>query len=425
MHSSVKMNTPVEFINVMPLENSPLISRCEIKVCYVGEKPNRNGSIITKEVATEMAPSLRGCPIVGYYNETKEDFEGHNSIIDISNGQWKVKDTTKPYGFVDLNARVWFQKFLDDSMNEHEYLMTEGWLWTSQYPECRRILSQGNNQSMELDEDTLKANWADPDNSGFEFFIINEAMISKLCILGEDVEPCFEGANVTAPSFQFAYDDGFKEQLLTMMNELKEYLNKGGVEVPNEEIKDGVEEVLEVIEEEVPVVEEPQVEEPAIETPVEVEEPEEDKNEQIIIEETQEYQELNEKYSALTTSYEEALETISQLENKVSSYEALNDELTQLRAFKAKIEKQEKQKMIDSFYMLSKEEKADVIANIDTYSLEDIEAKLSIICVRNKVSFNLDEDNNNVVTTYNINQESYEEEVPAWVRALRSVANDM
>lgn len=425
MHSSVKMNTPVEFINVMPLENSPLISRCEIKVCYVGEKPNRNGSIITKEVATEMAPSLRGCPIVGYYNETKEDFEGHNSIIDISNGQWKVKDTTKPYGFVDLNARVWFQKFLDDGMNEHEYLMTEGWLWTSQYPECRRILSQGNNQSMELDEDTLKANWADPDNSGFEFFIINEAMISKLCILGEDVEPCFEGANVTAPSFQFAYDDGFKEQLLTMMNELKEYLNKGGVEVPNEEIKDGVEEVLEVIEEEVPVVEEPQVEEPAIETPVEVEEPEEDKNEQIIIEETQEYQELNEKYSALTTSYEEALETISQLENKVSSYEALNDELTQLRAFKAKIEKQEKQKMIDSFYMLSKEEKADVIANIDTYSLEDIEAKLSIICVRNKVSFNLDEDNNNVVTTYNINQESYEEEVPAWVRALRSVANDM
>lgn len=425
MHSSVKMNTPVEFINVMPLENSPLISRCEIKVCYVGEKPNRNGSIITKEVATEMAPSLRGCPIVGYYNETKEDFEGHNSIIDISNGQWKVKDTTKPYGFVDLNARVWFQKFLDDGMNEHEYLMTEGWLWTSQYPECRRILSQGNNQSMELDEDTLKANWADPDNSGFEFFIINEAMISKLCILGEDVEPCFEGANVTAPSFQFAYDDGFKEQLLTMMNELKEYLNKGGVEVPNEEIKDGVEEVLEVIEEEVPVVEESQVEESAIETPVEVEEPEEDKNEQIIIEETQEYQELNEKYSALTTSYEEALETISQLENKVSSYEALNDELTQLRAFKAKIEKQEKQKMIDSFYMLSKEEKADVIANIDTYSLEDIEAKLSIICVRNKVSFNLDEDNNNVVTTYNINQESYEEEVPAWVRALRSVANDM
>ena len=59
------------------------------------------------------------------------------------------------------------------------------------------------------------------------------------------------------------------------------------------------------------------------------------------------------------------------------------------------ISKEKKQAMIDSFYMLSDEDKADVIANIDTYSVDDIEAKLSIICVRNKVSFNLDDDNNN------------------------------
>lgn len=48
-HSSVKMNTPCEFVNVTPL--NPLISKCEIKVCYVGDAPNRNRSIITKEVA--------------------------------------------------------------------------------------------------------------------------------------------------------------------------------------------------------------------------------------------------------------------------------------------------------------------------------------------------------------------------------------
>ena len=38
-------------------------------------------------------------------------------------------------------------------------------------------------------------------------------------------------------------------------------------------------------------------------------------------------------------------------------------------------------------------DKKDVIENIDTYSLDDIEAKLSIICVRNKVNFNLEDDN--------------------------------
>ena len=125
MNSSIKLNTPVEFINVTPL--NPLISKCQIKVCWVGEEANRNRSIITKDVARDLANSLPGSPIVGYYNEEKEDFEEHNRIIDISNGKFRIKDTTRPYGFVDLNAKVWFQKYLDDGV-EHEYLMTEGYL---------------------------------------------------------------------------------------------------------------------------------------------------------------------------------------------------------------------------------------------------------------------------------------------------------
>ena len=112
MHKSVKLDTPVEFINITPL--NPLISKCQIKVCYVDDKPNRNGSVITKETAKQMANSLPGCPIVGFYNETKGDFEEHNRVIDISNGKFEIKDTTRPYGFVDLSAKVWFQKFLDD-----------------------------------------------------------------------------------------------------------------------------------------------------------------------------------------------------------------------------------------------------------------------------------------------------------------------
>jgi hypothetical protein len=55
-----------------------------------------------------MANSLPGSPIVGYYNEATGDFEEHNRMIDISGGKIKFKDTTRPYGFVDLNAKVWF-----------------------------------------------------------------------------------------------------------------------------------------------------------------------------------------------------------------------------------------------------------------------------------------------------------------------------
>ena len=76
--------------------------------------------------------------------------------------------------------------------------------------------------------------------------------------------------------------------------------------------------------------------------------------------------------------------------------------------------------MVNRFYMLSDEDKAEVVANINNYSLEDIEAKLSIICVRNKVNFNLEEDeDDNRDLTYQLNQEDTDN-APAWVKAVRN-----
>ena len=43
------------------------------------------------------------------YNKIKKSIDNSNDIV-----------------FVDLGARCWFQKFLDDGVNEREYLMTEG-----------------------------------------------------------------------------------------------------------------------------------------------------------------------------------------------------------------------------------------------------------------------------------------------------------
>jgi len=99
--------SPVEIIRLSPVDKSSLISHVLIKVCYVGDEPNRNGSIITKEVASKMAPTLRGCPIVGFYNEATKDFEQHNVSIEIGE-TIEFRELTRPYGFVDLNADVWF-----------------------------------------------------------------------------------------------------------------------------------------------------------------------------------------------------------------------------------------------------------------------------------------------------------------------------
>ena len=438
MISSVPVGA-IELINITSI--SPLVSKCQIKVCYVGDEPNRNLSVITKEVAKDLANSLPGSPIVGYYNEAKGDFEGHNRIIDISDGMFKIKDTTKPYGFVDLGAKVWFQKFLDEGV-EHEYLMTEGYLWTGQYPEAQRILDKGNNQSMELDEEMIDAHWSENDKGEPQFFIINEAIISKLCILGEDVEPCFEGATITAPKVQFSFEDSFKEQLFSMMKQIKDILNEGGASmVLDKEQEAGVEatEVLEeqqiaepaepsIAENKAPAAEEP-AEEPAedasIEEPVEEETPAEEPEKEVpaeepveeeapaavayVLSEIPEYVELSQRYSELETEYN-----------------SLKEQHASLLEFKRQIERKEKEAMIDSFYMLSDEDKKDVRENLDNYSLSDIESKLSVICVRNKVRFDLDEEEvKTAPAVYNLSSESIDDSIPAWIKSVQSVAKSM
>lgn len=52
-HTSITMNKPLEFVNITSI--NPLISKCVIKVCYVGDEPNRNKTIITKETALGLA----------------------------------------------------------------------------------------------------------------------------------------------------------------------------------------------------------------------------------------------------------------------------------------------------------------------------------------------------------------------------------
>ena len=126
--------------------------------------------------------------------------------------------------------------------------------------------------------------------------------------------------------------------------------------------------------------------------------------------EIQEYVDLKNEYDALKTKYDE-------MEVKFAI----------LQKFKEDADREAKREMIDSFYMLSDNDKADCLANIDTYSLDDIEAKLSIICVRNKVSFAREDEEPAAddVITYNLNDTSDEDSVPAWIKALRSVAKEI
>ena len=441
MHQSIATIDSPEFINLQPLEINPLMSSCEIKVLYLGE--NRNHSYITKEVATEMAKTLRGAPIVGYYRDDKEDFRDHGEKIICDDEGIKFECLTKPYGFVAPNAKVWFQKFedIDDFGNKitREYLMTTGYLWTGQYEEAKLAIDEGRPQSMELDENTLDGHWSTNNNTGMDFFIINDAIFSKLCILGEDVEPCFEGSSITAPEVSTTFtkmDEDFKKTLFTMMQDLKHAL-KGGYEM---ELKDENVET-EVTTEVAPNQETVETTETTVEEEVVVTE-ENDSTEDIAnsIEATQSNEEEtaaeeesanNEVVETDTdnTTIEEEAKDYSLLEQELetlkANYAEMETKYQELVAFKEAVDNEKKDALINSFYMLSDEDKKDVIENKSNYSLDEIESKLCVICVRKKVNFDLDntEKNENTVevekvATYNLNNVE-NEAVPAWLKALK------
>ena len=280
---------------------------------------------------------------------------------------------------------------------------------------------------MELDEETLDGHWSTNNNTGMDFFIINDAIFSKLCILGEDVEPCFEGSSITAPEVSKKFtkmDEDFKKTLFSMMQDLKHAL-KGGYKMELED-KNVETEVTTAIEEEVAPVEETVETSEAVEK---IEETvEEDKTEETISTEDTEKsidateESSQEEYTAPEEEEEKSEEKEEEdkkdyslmeqeLETLKAKYAEMEEKYQELVTFKEAVDNEKKDALINSFYMLSDEDKKDVIENKSKYSLDEIEAKLSVICVRKKVNFDSEgkDKNENIVeteevaTTFNLN----------------------
>lgn len=389
-----------QFINLKQDAINPGISECEIKVFYLGK--NRNGSFITKDVAIQMANSLPGTPIVGAYRKDIDDFGDHGHIMHLEDGEIEFSCKTIPYGFVAPDAQVWFQTFTDtDEFGndiQREYLMTTGYLWTGQFPEVDKCISEGKGQSMELDPETMEGHWATDNNEGIEFFIINDAIFTKLCILGDDVEPCFEGAAVTSPevSKNFSKDPEFSRTLYTMLNELKFALKSEGgssmsqVETQTEEVENTESTEFENVEATEEVVEAEESIEAVSEEDFACgnkkkyaeEEDKEDKENPPATDEDSDEDPKEEK-----SDTDEKKKAEHSLDITPEAFAAMKEELEALKAYKLEQENAQKDALITKYFMLDDEDKKEVCEHKAEYSLEEIEAKLALIYVRKNVDF--------------------------------------
>ena len=506
--SIATINAP-EFINLEPLDINPMMSKCEIKVLYLGE--NRNGTSINKQAATEMAKTLRGAPIVGYYKESTQDFFDHGEQVIYDGDGVHFNTLTKPYGFVSPDAEVWFQEF--EEFNEsgesvpRVYMMTTGYLWTGQYKEAQQLFNEGGKpQSMELDENSMQGFWSKGENSDIEFFIINDAVFSKLCILGDDVEPCFEGASITAPNISktFSLNDDFKQTLYTMMKELQETLQGGKYKVADEIKKKSIDssDVVELEQVENPVVDNSSTDTPDItnsdvntddntnntdnnesngdnneSTPDEgtstpsaegsgaeegsqdngatesgdgaeggtesgsseggdssgsdggssnyekKDDEEDDKKdddgeEDKDAEKEDDEENTKKKYSLLVVQFEELQKSYADLQAQTTQV------MAELAQYKAKVEENELEKkdaLIAEFYMLSDEDKKDVIDHKAEYSLDEIKSKLAVLCYDKKVSYI--KDSKSDVEDMTVTIKDSEEVLPDFLQAVENYKN--
>lgn len=349
-----------------PMENSGFTA-CRARVFYVGL--NRNGSYMDENFAKILIESASGCPVVGLWDNERQDFTDHSA-----------SDRKRAYGFIPENPNFAWESNYDYDGVERQYASFDIVLWTKAFSEANEIITHP--LSMELNPDTVNGEFR-VINGEYCFYFTSAEMLG-VCVLGYNVEPCFEGArfiNVEEVNeFKRLFQLDKQQALLT-------YNNKGETSMENEEKEKDlspVEEFTQIRDDDIEVEPTQEVEEqeqPEVQeefTKVEDEKPEPE------VEEVSPEEQFAKTISELEKVNEDFKQKIDELENKISELEKMNFSLTEYKNNKVK---QEKENLLEKYNKVFTEEDLENF-NIDEYSLEDLDDKLAAMAYRKIANHN-------------------------------------
>lgn len=189
MGNNVNTNFPITVYGKME-RFSDTISKGRCRIFYKGG--NRNGTYITDEFAEKLMASAPYAPIKGIYDG--EDYTDHG----------KARTEGRIYGVVPANPNFSWEKHIDGDGIEREYACCDVLYYTALYQEAGEI--NGKSQSMELFRKTLKGAWQYI--NGKKYYVFSEGGFLGLQALGDDVEPCFEGAGFYSKENEENPDEG-------------------------------------------------------------------------------------------------------------------------------------------------------------------------------------------------------------------------
>lgn len=400
----MKKHIPIYFDTVIiaapakPLAQDAEVGRLKVGVFYKFD--NRNGSYITESIANQLIESaIKGdTPVVGFFDPSTENWASHTGPT-LANG----------YGYVE-KFDGW-QPFTDSDGVTRDYAVFSVVLFSKYFKEANFIV--GQNQSMELDINSIEGDWAEI--NGQEYFVYTKAEILGLCVIGNH-EPCF-----SVSSFFSKNDDTYKNQydkFSSLLADLKarveeaDKLVEGGEhqmeeKVVNPEVN---EPTPEQVDEQPAVIQEPEI--PAEQAPAEDDSakilegeetatpaPQEEEpipaNEPAVDFEAQ-IAALQNQINELTTNYENAQNHIQELENQISSASEVE---SSLRATIATYEAEHNRMMVEqknaiiekyAAHINDDEQIASIREQMNDFSCEELESKLAI-CFANKQMAGSDE----------------------------------
>ena len=176
-----------------------VLSKARCRIFYKGA--NRNGTFITDEFANELISTLHYVPVKGIY--LQDDFSDHG----------RSREEGQIYGIVPEKNNFAWEQHLDEDGIERTYACTDVLLFTALYPEASEIVGKG--QSMELYEPSLMYHTAIL--QGQKQIVFEHGSFLGLQVLGDNVEPCFEGASF------FSLQDSIRDTI----QKIKEFTNVG------------------------------------------------------------------------------------------------------------------------------------------------------------------------------------------------------
>ena len=187
--------------------------RCRIFYKY----GNRNGTYITDEFAEKLLSTISYAPIKGIYEGDEGDYTDHGT----------ARSQGRIYGIVPENPSITWEEHEDDDGIVRTYACVDVLIFTGLYTEANAIV--GKSQSMEIYPPSIKGAWKII--NGKKYYVFEAGHFLGLQVLGDAVEPCFEGA-----AFFALYQD-----LKKMVDEVQKYsLNghNGGKKMLNYKLSD-------------------------------------------------------------------------------------------------------------------------------------------------------------------------------------------